>query len=629
MSPDLSHDSLSYRGSPIIITCNEDFASQGWLGSGTRDDPYQIVNIYINLDPRALWGYTSSGIEISNTDRYFLISRCPINPDPRDQSHGCEPNAATIKLTNVANGRIEQCNLTRPGGSSSNLVNLVMINCRQMEIVDNDFMHWAVGLYGACAIKLESSHYNSFRGNVMTLKNIMSLNSSSYNDIVMYRPKTSIYLPEVMAQIDCHSRICLTNSSYNKIKGLTSSEILPDTNMGEYISPFQLELNSSFYNSISRNLFLTYVNLLNSSSNRIEKNENMFHGVNLNNSYGNVLTRNNCVPDTSNAYYPGYYSPPKFDFFGSNSNTISYNNFDRGGLSLKNSQGNKITRNYFQVPGLGIPPTYEPIVGINLDVNSGGNTIWLNRFDGRAEDYSSGNKWYNYCSIAPLPGIPSIQRFFRNLGNYWRGWQPPLHLDENDDGIIDSPYNFFEGRQDPYPLLWDAFPTSFVPEFSIVRKVIERRWMRRRNGEMFSSFSMKMYDKGIPISKKEIRIAEKAYEQFIEKCKRLEKRIIKTPTNLVLMWDFAEGIVGYNRSMMRENELVIENLLEAVSIDIGLPKEFIDTVLTIRRTFSRDELKDGAFDSKIVQELLAVSDDIMRREYLSLLIASQKKSRKR
>lgn len=93
---------------PITITSDADFASQGWPGSGTQNDPYVIEGLNI----------TTSGncISISNTRVHFVIHYCLL-------TGGILGNG--VSLDNVAGERTGGCTISekRNGvnlGSSSN-----------------------------------------------------------------------------------------------------------------------------------------------------------------------------------------------------------------------------------------------------------------------------------------------------------------------------------------------------------------------------------------------------------------------------------------------------------------------------------------------------------------------------
>ncbi|MFW9956265.1 MAG: hypothetical protein ACFFD3_17095, partial [Candidatus Thorarchaeota archaeon] len=58
---------------PIIINGTADFESQGWPGDGSLGNPYLIAGLNITYDMNVI------GIEIFNTDAYFVIRDCYVN----------------------------------------------------------------------------------------------------------------------------------------------------------------------------------------------------------------------------------------------------------------------------------------------------------------------------------------------------------------------------------------------------------------------------------------------------------------------------------------------------------------------------------------------------------------------
>ena len=82
---------------PILINGDADFnsqaASETWSGSGTLGDPYRIENYYIDAS-------TGHGIDISNTQVYFVIYNCTI--------FGGTSTYNGINLYNVGNGTITE-----------------------------------------------------------------------------------------------------------------------------------------------------------------------------------------------------------------------------------------------------------------------------------------------------------------------------------------------------------------------------------------------------------------------------------------------------------------------------------------------------------------------------------------
>ncbi|MFW9904179.1 MAG: right-handed parallel beta-helix repeat-containing protein [Candidatus Thorarchaeota archaeon] len=82
---------------PITITSNEAFESQGFVGSGSKDDPYRIEGFNITSPLNDL-------IVIRNTDVAFLITDNYLN--------GMATTSTGISLSNVQHGRIEKNTIT-------------------------------------------------------------------------------------------------------------------------------------------------------------------------------------------------------------------------------------------------------------------------------------------------------------------------------------------------------------------------------------------------------------------------------------------------------------------------------------------------------------------------------------
>ncbi|HEX9915529.1 MAG TPA: hypothetical protein VGB32_11465, partial [Candidatus Bathyarchaeia archaeon] len=59
--------------SPIYITADSGFASGGFPGSGTQEDPYVIENLQITTNT-----LRRNGVEIRNTRAHFVVRGCEI-----------------------------------------------------------------------------------------------------------------------------------------------------------------------------------------------------------------------------------------------------------------------------------------------------------------------------------------------------------------------------------------------------------------------------------------------------------------------------------------------------------------------------------------------------------------------
>lgn len=80
----------------IYITCDEDFETLGFLGSGTEEDPFRIENRTIVGDATCIY--------IEDTTAHFLIRNCTLLSSKKQAGSG-------IYMENVTHGRIENCTI--------------------------------------------------------------------------------------------------------------------------------------------------------------------------------------------------------------------------------------------------------------------------------------------------------------------------------------------------------------------------------------------------------------------------------------------------------------------------------------------------------------------------------------
>lgn len=100
-TPQVTLTAVSYTPhSPITISSNEDFLSQGWPGDGTSADPYLIENLNI----RSL----ETCINVSDTTVFFEISNCRVSSFISKSNTG-------IWLDNVTHCSIHDCVLVENG----------------------------------------------------------------------------------------------------------------------------------------------------------------------------------------------------------------------------------------------------------------------------------------------------------------------------------------------------------------------------------------------------------------------------------------------------------------------------------------------------------------------------------
>ncbi len=118
--------------------------NQWWCtGSGIETDPYVIKDITINAEN------SGSGIEIRNSDVYFVIENCYA------YNSGTDKYDAGIKLYNVKNGK-----LINNDCSDNNYYGICLMHCTDITITGNDMQsNEVVGLY------LYFSSYNTITSN--------------------------------------------------------------------------------------------------------------------------------------------------------------------------------------------------------------------------------------------------------------------------------------------------------------------------------------------------------------------------------------------------------------------------------------------------------------------------------
>ncbi|UCE37523.1 MAG: right-handed parallel beta-helix repeat-containing protein [Thermoplasmata archaeon] len=280
---------------PIFIDGNADFAAkaaqEGWPGEGTESNPY-IIEDYI------IYAYFANGIDIRNTDVYFVIRNSNI--------HEGGSNFNGIYFRNVENGAIEKSEIY----NNHDGINFYL--SRNNRISDNE-IHNNIreGIY------FESS-CNS---------NIIHNNSVYSND--MY----GIYLYS-----NCNSNTISNNSVLNNHYGIVlNNEYEPLIDSNNTITNNTVYLND--YNGI-------YVGF--SPGNTVSNNNassNDYYGINLYYSSRNIISNNSIH---SNEWH-GIY------LWESSNNTISKNRIysnNYHGIHLWASSNNYIIDNIFTNDGL-------------------------------------------------------------------------------------------------------------------------------------------------------------------------------------------------------------------------------------------------------------------------------------
>ncbi len=158
----------------ILIDGNSDFASQsvieGWAGNGSQTNPYIIEGYDINAS-------TAAGIEIKNTDVYFVIRDSYIH-DGGTSYYG-------IILRNVINGEIKDSYLSNNDGGIANYAGGSNNKIFNNTIYSSD--GYAIILYGSTnTVSDNNISYNKYglylRGSANTIFN-NSIYSNNYDGI--------------------------------------------------------------------------------------------------------------------------------------------------------------------------------------------------------------------------------------------------------------------------------------------------------------------------------------------------------------------------------------------------------------------------------------------------------------
>jgi parallel beta-helix repeat protein len=135
---------------PILIESDGNFSSYNFSGAGTRNNPYLITDYSISSH-----GASAVGIEISNTNSFFIINSCVIFSD-----------YIGILLSNIPSGQAKITNNRIYGDTEGG--GIILGNLENCTISNNfceDFMQ-GIHLNSAseCLIIDNSIYYNSYQG---------------------------------------------------------------------------------------------------------------------------------------------------------------------------------------------------------------------------------------------------------------------------------------------------------------------------------------------------------------------------------------------------------------------------------------------------------------------------------
>ena len=129
---------------PMNITSNADFVTEGWTGSGTLENPYEIELLEISSDTMCIY--------IANTTAHFAIRNCSFTSNTHLTGDG-------IILRNVTNGEITYCEFQ----SLSDGVYLG--DSHETSIADNIFRNCSSGFGAQLSSNIEIRRNTVYNGN--------------------------------------------------------------------------------------------------------------------------------------------------------------------------------------------------------------------------------------------------------------------------------------------------------------------------------------------------------------------------------------------------------------------------------------------------------------------------------
>ena len=437
--PFLPHD-------PIYIDKNADFATLGFSGQGTINDPYLIEDYFII-------NFTTTLIHIQDTRAYFIIRY--------NYLHGNATSDIGIYLQNVTSGYIHN-NTVQNGTYGINLAlsdynNLSynsVFNCgyglylqtaSNNEILNNSFTNNEMGIY-----MISNSDNNTISENIAdsNLRYGMYVYSNSNNNI--------IYNNTISANGDASTDAGIYIRSYNN--SVIGNYVINNNYKGFYLSwaDNNTIINNSVYGNGEEGLFL-----LESKNNTI--NENIIHD----NSNGFTLEGTYLNQIFNNTIYSNGYGI--IEFRANNdviyNNSISNNVF---GIWLYYSftkiicHNITIKLNTFTSNGISaikMDNVSDSVVQDNEFIHNSGSGYCIELTANSSDNTLSGNVIRNssdygiYLDSKTKNNNISLNEFYFNkLGNaqayddglsnsftynFWNEWTTP---DNNADGIVDNPY---------------------------------------------------------------------------------------------------------------------------------------------------------------------------------------------
>lgn len=353
---------------PLLIDGNVELSYNATQGNGSITNPYILENFRIEVN-------NSNGIQIKNTNAYFILRNCTIK--------NLLGGFFSVKFTNVTHANISN-NFIIPAYNA--------IGTLRLESSNNNTIESNFGPGGG--IELINSKYNLIRNNSVSYDSsgILLEDDSNYNDVFNNTARF------------CAGGLGITESHNNTI----SSNIL------EYHSQW---LGSGYGLSLYKS---TNNTLLNNKANSNQK-----YGISLKNSSNNRILNNIAINNTNGIYLE--YSINNYLF----NNTVNDNSLY--GIELLFSDVNKIYNNTVinnGWTGIFLLHTKENQVyynnirnnqkGISLYNSNYTTVIWNELIDNTYcisdTEGSIGNIIQNNTCITPKPAIPGFNGLFGFFG---------------------------------------------------------------------------------------------------------------------------------------------------------------------------------------------------------------------
>ncbi len=496
---------LTFKFDPIVVEGNGGFNAAGFTGSGTSEDPYILRDISLNASLEL------HGIRISNTTAHFRIEGCYVhdayspNHDPLDLSE----SGSGILLVNVTNALIEDClteynvrGVTVVGSSNvtingSRFINNLrtgvhLLDCSDgtVKVTHSTFlvgnMDTGILIDGCQGVKILGNTIDEGSNGIVLGDSRITTGDNVLNNTIRNTVGSGVMISFGTSEnvsgnaisgcfqgveIDWTDNEVSGNVLSNNTRGilvgtdadrnLISANVIVDGAFGVLISPGQgNEVLDNVIMRMTRSDSAVGIYLGIGEVKDTIVNGNDISGCNVgiraatlsgqeitgisisNNSISGsvkegaylIYTVNSELVNNSfaNGGDDGVYLGAGCHDMRVGNNEASYN--DGFGLHLRGTDDNVVVSNLF------MSNVQE---GVYLEEGSGnsiyGNALLFNKDSGR-----------QYSPLRPQAYCGEEgNNWSLGTGNLWADWLSP---DDNDDGIVDLPYNLSGGCQDPFPL---------------------------------------------------------------------------------------------------------------------------------------------------------------------------------